>query len=227
MRSGSTLLKALLAEAIDISNLPEVNFQSPRRIERAKKRAGQKGKSIVVLKRPAWYHEANSYPQLPQLTGLRTILLVRDVYPTVMSLRKMTFGPLAGLIGRLGNRWMVEKYWARVTSNLLELEKTLGDSAICVRYEDLVSNPVETTTQLFRFLNSRQSEGVASYRKPSDYRWRWGRDDAGANIKTLQVQPPRQVQWSDSSLSSTIQECELAMRVRQTLDYPPLARPAE
>ncbi len=222
MRSGSTLLKALLAEAPDISNLPEVNFQSTWRLQRARQRAAARGKSIAVLKRPAWYQESATYPRLPDMPGLRTILLVRDVYPTILSLRKMTFGPLASLLGRFTNRWLVNNYWARITGHLLQLDETPGNDSLLVRYEDIVSDPVETTAQLFRFLGSRQTGGVSSYRKPIDYRWRWGRDDAGSNIRTLQVQKPPAVNWSDPPLVSAIQASAPAMLVRQKLGYPAL-----
>ena len=53
MRSGSTLLKALLAEASDVSNLPEQNFQKfVSDAQAADKIAALDDNPIIVLKRP-------------------------------------------------------------------------------------------------------------------------------------------------------------------------------
>ena len=66
MRSGSTLLKALLAEASDVSNLPEQNFQKfVSDAQAADKIAALDDNPIIVLKRPGWYNEIGSYPRLP------------------------------------------------------------------------------------------------------------------------------------------------------------------
>ena len=102
MRAGSTLLKALLAEADDVSNLPEINFQRFRSHSRSWQQiALLHHNPIIVLKHPAWYHEVLSYPRLPAVESVRAIILVRDVYETVVSLRQMTFGKLATFMAPL------------------------------------------------------------------------------------------------------------------------------
>ena len=118
MRSGSTLLKALLAEADDVSNLPEQNFQKFFAGKQAAEKISElDDHPIIVLKRPGWYTEVGRYPKLPNVENLKTILLVRDVYDTVESLRKMTFRKLAPLASRITNRWL-SNYWLGITQSL-------------------------------------------------------------------------------------------------------------
>lgn len=222
MRSGSTLLKALLAEAPDVSNLPEINFQrfghgsqAAARISRLDERP------IVVLKRPAWYHEASTYPRLPALEGLKCIALVRDVYPTVVSLRQMSLGQLAPFAPSGVNHFLVNRYWATVTARLHALTVSLGDQARLVRYEDLIRDPVYVTRELFRFMGSACDTGVDCYRWPKGYRWRWGSDDGGERIKTLCVQPPQPCLYDDPGLRRTIERSAAAKALRQALGYLP------
>ncbi len=194
MRSGSTLLKALLAEAPDISNLPEKDFQKfcddPQALEKIK---ALDEHPIVVLKRPGWYNEIGRYPRLPKINGLKTVLLIRDVYETVESLRKMTFRTLAPWVGRFVDGWLAKRYWLGLTNSLLNLHQNQAFETHLVRYEDLTDNPIDETQKLFQFVGSQQLQGVDTYSKPDDFRWRWGSDDNSANIKSLRVQarPPK------------------------------------
>ena len=72
MRSGSTLLKALLAEAEDVSNLPEQNFQKfVGDAQAAETIARLDEHPIIVLKRPGWYNEVGNYPRCPKWMGSR------------------------------------------------------------------------------------------------------------------------------------------------------------
>lgn len=220
MRSGSTLLKALLAEAEDVSNLPEVNFQTLRDSRTAPARLAQlASEPLVVLKRPAWYHETRSYPRLPALDDFRALVLVRDAYDTVLSLRKMTFGRLSPWLGRLTNRWLAERYWATVNLRLRDTLESLAERATLVRYEDLVADPVSETARLFAFIGSRQTAGVDRYRKPASFAWRWGRDDGGEKITSLRVQPPRHPPQREPALLRAIAEAPQVQAVRQWLGY--------
>lgn len=194
MRSGSTLLKALLAEAPDVSNLPEKDFQKfCGDSHAAQKLQALDDHPIIVLKRPGWYNEIGRYPRIPNVTGLKTVVLIRDVYATVESLRKMTFRQLAPWVGRLSDGWLARNYWAGITRSLIELHQDTNFETHLVRYEDLTANPIEETRKLFQFAGSSQSSGVDSYSQPDDFRWRWGSDDNSENIKSLKVQsrPPK------------------------------------
>lgn len=219
MRSGSTLLKALLAEAEDISSLPEVNFQRFQSGDAAIRIAALAKQPIVVLKKPAWYHEVSRYPRLPAVEQVRTICLIRDAYPTVKSLRKMTFGRFAGWTPQVATRWLLQRYWRPVNERLLQLSEADPERTTLIRYEDLLAAPRDETARLFTFLGSAQNEGVDSYRPPRSYRWRWGSDDGSERIKSLQVQPPRMESQRDEALIRAIADLPDVMRLRDRLGY--------
>ena len=219
MRSGSTLLKALLAVAEDVSDLPEFNFQSLSEQTGMKRVQSLSEKPIVVMKRPAWFHEAGAYPRIPQLPNRKVILLVRDVYETVTSLRKMVFRKAAPLTGSIGNRFLVRHYWTGVMKRLLSLEG-LPDYRM-LRYEDLVANPIDQTAGLFRFIGSSRTEGTDTYRPPG-HGWSWGRDDGGQVIQSLKVRPPKPAQYRDTALLRCIQNNAEVLGLRERLGYGPL-----
>ncbi len=196
MRSGSTLLKALMAAAPDISSLPEVNFAKFQSADAPQRIAALCPERIVVLKRPSWFHDARRYPTLPNVPHTRRLILARDVHTNVASLRKMVFRQLEPRLpsGPI-DRWLAAKYWAPTYAGLLQRFPHDGRANFWLRYEDLVADPVSWTAQIFAFLGSARAEGVDSYPPPKDYQWKWGSDDGGDKIKSLKVQPnpiPRQ-----------------------------------
>ena len=226
MRSGSTLLKALLGEAEDVSHLAEVNFQRFARVpseEAARRIAELSPGKIVVLKRPAWHHEVATYPKLPSLASLRCVSLVRDAYPTVRSLRRMSLGRWLGdRSGPLWNSWLVNRYWAPVTQRLIDVATELGPRGRIVRYEDVVGDPKGVTADLFRWMGSQRSEGVDSYSAPeTSGGWRWGRDDGSERIRSRRVQPPREHPQEELGLSRVIENSPAANRIRRQLGYLP------
>lgn len=219
MRSGSTLLKALLAEAEDVSNLPEKDFQKyakdPQALENIRLLDPH---PIIVLKRPGWYNEVGRYPRLPLMDGLRTVLLIRDVYDTVESLRKMTFRRLAPWVGGLADSWLAKRYWLGMTQALLSVHENPDCQTHLIRYEDLTADPIERTRELFQFIGSERTEGIDTYSKPDNFRWRWGSDDNSTNIKSLRVQSrPGKPQTNARLLK--IMEDPAIMNLRRTLGY--------
>ena len=223
MRSGSTLLKALLATAPDISDLPETNFQRFRHPHTHRRLYALAPEPILLLKRPAWFNELNRYPQLPELPDLRRIVLIRDAYANVLSIRRMLFRK-APLLQRLdlGNRFLVENYWSRITTRLSRLAAADPAGTVLVRYEDVVADPTKQTARLFAFLGSEQTEGTATYEAPADYDWRWGRDDGSEHIKSLTVRRTRQITYADQNLLRAIKRSGAAMALRRQLGYPEL-----
>jgi len=191
MRAGSTLLKALMAAADDISSLPEINFQKFTGPDARPRIEALCPERIVVLKRPAWFHEAGAYPRLPEVAGLKRVLLARDVHTCVASLRKMAFRRLEPLVPSAVDRWLAERYWARLYANLRSRFPPLENTNFWLRYEDLCERPKETTAALFAFLGSERTEGTDRYPPPANYDWRWGSDDGGPKIRALSVQPSR------------------------------------
>ena len=223
MRSGSTLLKALLAQAPDISDLPETDFQHYARGGSIEELESLGKEPLLLLKRPAWFNEVGKYPQLPEHPRLKRIVLVRDAYANGLSLRKMFFRhvPFLQKTG-LGNSFLLERYWSGVNRRLLEFAQADAVNTVLVRYEDVLKNPRGETARLFAFLGSAQTEGVETYQKPQGYEWRWGKDDGGAVIKSLRVQPPRPIDYADGKLTLAIKGSAVTQSLRRDLGYPDL-----
>lgn len=218
MRSGSTLLKALMAAAPDISSLPETNFQKFQGADALAAISSLCEERIVVLKRPAWFNETNRYPKLPRVPHAKCVILARDAHTTTASLRKMVFRKAAPLAPHFVDRWLANRYWAPVYANLLKRFPDDGTTHFWIRYEDLVRNPIEWTGKLFRFLGSSRTEGVDSYPKPVDYDWSWGSDDGGDKIRSLSVQMPR-VPQSSLDILERIRALPKVAAVRAALGY--------
>ena len=219
MRSGSTLLKALLAEAEDVLNLPETNFQNLRVVEKVLSKHQLNDPPIKVMKKPAWYQESKRYPIIPSIENVRTVALVRDVYDTVISLRKMTFRSLAIASAPLVTGWLAKVYWANVTENLIYLAGSRPNDVKLVRYEDIVADPIAITEELYHFIGSSKTQGTKKYSPPRGYSWRWGSDDGSPNIKTLEVQPPRERPRSESRLLKIMGSCDRVKKLRGELGY--------
>ncbi len=219
MRAGSTMVKALLASAPDVSNLPEVNFQMFEGEQALDRIGALSPERIVVLKRPGWFNELHSYPRIPPCPGIRRILLVRDAYPTAASVRRMLFRSWEKKLRLMGNRFIAESYWCGIYENLLETEAESSDLTIRVRYEDILQDPIKETKRLFSFIGSSQTEGVDCYPPPENYKWKWGQDDGSDNIKTLSVQKPRPLTCEHQRLASIIDNSDRVRDLRKRLGY--------
>ncbi len=223
MRSGSTLLKALLAQAPDVCDLPETDFQRYADCRRVGEVWTLGEEPILLLKRPAWFNETRRYPRLPAVAGVRRIVLVRDAYANLVSIRRMVFRHLPWLVRTgLGNRFFAERYWAGVNGRLLGLVQADPGHTRLVRYEDLQAEPERVTAELFAFLGSAQRDGIKSYAPPADYQWSWGRDDGGPTIRTLEVQPPKPPDYADERLLAAIKRSDAVRLLRRRLAYPDL-----
>ena len=219
MRSGSTLLKALIAEADDVLNLPETNFQKQSVVDRILAQHESETPPIKVLKKPCWYQETRTYPKLPNCDRLKVVALVRDVYDTVVSLRKMTFRFFAGIASPLVTSWLAKTYWSRVTQSLIELANDNSELVRLVRYEDLVANPIEETKALYQFVGSQRTAGTKSYSAPDGYKWRWGSDDGSPNIRSLEVQPPREKIRDEKRILRLMEQDDQIRTLRKKLGY--------
>lgn len=189
MRSGSTLLKALMSAAPDISSLPEINFTRFQSADALDKIHALCDERIIILKRPSWFHDSYRYPKLPAVPDTRQLILTRDVHTNVASLRKMVFRKLEPKMPKGPiDRWLAKSYWSPSYDSMLRRFPASEPQNFWVRYEDLVSAPVTWTEQIFAFLGSERTEGVDSYPPPKNYDWKWGTDDGGEKIKSLKVQ---------------------------------------
>lgn len=218
MRSGSTLLKALMSAAPDISSLPETNFQKFQSDNAEEEVSSLSKERIIVLKRPAWFNEIDSYPRLPNVANSKRIILARDVHTTTASLRTMAFRKAEPLIPKRADNWLANSYWANVYLNLQRRFPDDGISNFWIRYEDLVKEPIQWTGKLFRFLGSERSEGTDSYPPPSGYDWKWGTDDGGDKIKSLTVQAPR-IPQSSLDILERVKDLPNVKQAREKLGY--------
>lgn len=178
MRSGSTLLKALLATNSEISDIAEVHFSMIHNIA--------SDKPFIVVKCPAYYNELD-YPVLPKVEA-RKLLLIRNPYDTVMSLKRMNIATNVPTGSSLHNEIVLLSYWVCIYQNLINKFLFSSPEVSIIRYEDLAANSMEQTQKIFTFIGVNDTKGATSYNLPKNYKWKWGNDDGGDMIKTLKVQ---------------------------------------
>ncbi len=221
MRSGSTLLKALLAEAPDVSNIPEFNFHKIKEAKHIRQLHKLSDHPILVLKKPAWFQEAYNYPKVPRVKNWRIIVLTRDVHHVVSSIRKMSFGGIEPVFPGFIDHWFANEYWSRVYRRI---HRKFGPqrnlpNVTWIRYEDLITDPLSETKRLFEFIGSEKTEGTNRYSEPEDYNWRWGSDDGGPTIQTLQVQPPKPISDRKRDILERVTRYKRVSDIRTLLGY--------
>ncbi|MCP3952381.1 MAG: sulfotransferase domain-containing protein [Desulfobacterales bacterium] len=186
MRSGSTLLKALLGNAKDVSHLSEINFQKFKFIEESFPLATQ---NIIVLKKPAWFNDMKVYPKIPKSKNndIKKIILFREPYDNVISLKKLPPGFFLNFLNKfdLTNKFLLNVYWYKTYKKLLIYQK--DDNVIYVSYEKLTKEPKKITKELYSFIGSTEKKGTQTYSKPNKD-WKWGTDDGSEIIRKMKVQ---------------------------------------
>lgn len=200
MRSGSTLLKSLLAVPEQTSHLPEVHFHKYKFLASWRLKALSE-KPIIVLKKPSWVNES-MYPNLPPVRPYKSIILIRHPYETILSIEKMQ----KELKNKDNSQWSRKElldYWCRTYEQLTSKDHA---NALMVRYESLTQNPISETERIFQFLDINHP-GIDTYKKPTSYQWSWLNDDGGEKIKQLKVSPAP-LNRKDQSLVQLIQENE-------------------
>lgn len=198
-RSGSTLLKALLANKSSISHLPEV---SPEPYAAQKYTAQYyyfrlTREPVIVFKMPRSPRAAN-YPFIgPGID--RYIFLFRNPVDTALSMletqrevvrlgkmppfEKMPHGTNGEILEASLHYWL-ETY--RMMSAAAAANTEMQIKYIC--YEQLVENPAEIIRALLAFIGVDSSEVRTTYDCYDEERgWLWGRDDGGEMIKQKKV----------------------------------------
>ena len=215
-RSGSTLLKALLAEAPEASNLPEFNFYQYKNKYQLYANAYHLSKNkIILLKQPFFYayNEEISRWRIPGLKNIRIIILIRDAYGVIKSVKKMPKKPLEEY-----NNCKFVNQWYLTYSRIIRKINNTNRQVQFVKYEDLLNDPISITKHLFSFIGSNKVEGVDSYKKPINFEWQWGADDGGKKIKSLTV-INKMDDYDDKDLLKEICKSEKAEALRKKLGY--------
>ncbi|MCS3556083.1 MULTISPECIES: sulfotransferase [unclassified Sphingobacterium] len=178
MRSGSTLLKALLATRKDVTNLPEIHFSKVNLISDFEK--------IHVIKAPAYYNEFNNYPIIEEKDA-KIIVLIRNPYDTIISLKNMNEKVKIADKSLNYSFPILFSYWYHLYTGILYKLSKMSNEILIVRYEDLIQNPIRSTCSIFKFIKCEDTSGTQEYYFPSKYKWKWGSDDGGDVIKELKV----------------------------------------
>ncbi len=215
MRSGSTLLKALLANSPDTTHLSEVDFQKFNKLDYWKLKMKYKQK-IIVMKKPCWYTNADHYPVLPDLKNMKIVVLIRNPYDTVSSIKEMAKIRPKSDQG-LENNEYVNDYWCKVYKKILKCKILDQPNATLVRYTELVQDPIRVTEELFKFIGSEQIKGVDTYSYPKDGMWKWDNDDGGEVIKTLKVVDKKRDK-NDQRLIDTIEASKCVEEITTAYD---------
>ncbi len=214
MRSGSTLLKALLAEADDVSHLLEVEFGHYPLIWPELTLwcfYSLSNKPIIVLKRPAQFDIYNHIPFENSFVRLKIIITLRNPYDTILSLKNAykgskTYPELA-------------EYWCRSMEMILDDKRLLSHDVLFSKYEDLVKEPVAQTEKIFKFINSRRTEGVRTYTASTTFKkFKLGRDDGFGKIKTGEVQEVKNKVF-DEELLELLKNNQRLLKLSERLGY--------
>ena len=187
-RSGSTLLKALLGVAEDVSHIPEVflcelDWSSKERETTIGYLENLAPERIVVIKNVIW----PEYPlDLKNILCLkpRVIFLRRDVVRSAMSLVKVGEDNHSTI--KFESWDEAKDHWMGGNEIILRFIEESGILHFNVKYEDIVMDSINTTREVFEFIGSRRKDGTSIY--CNNYGWKWGTDDGGELIKTLKVQ---------------------------------------
>ncbi len=231
MRTGSTLLKALLAEAPDVSSLPEMSINfifKDNQYLNYWKIFRRSDKGIVVLKKPLSpeFTEYKLGSMIPDKDSIKVIVLCRNVMDTVKSLLRMTKDRSLDPISQGSYKeysvtdWV--QYWCKAYQSILTNKELMERRVTFVKYEELISRPKEVTSRLFQFIGSKQKRGVDTYKHPSTYDWRWGNDDGGSLIRTLRVirdRPSSSEEEPNQRIGEIVESSNEVAQIQEKLGY--------
>ncbi len=211
MRSGSTLLKSLLATQNEISDLPEINFQkyqsfSQWRLSRLSP------EPIIVLKKPSWLGE-DIYPKLPSARPRKLIILIRRPQAVIRSCQAM-YRELSPDKEKPSREEFLS-YWCKTYERLQSFSQ---DDCFHIRYEDLLNQPIKKTSEIFSFVGLEGRDGVDSYHRPADRDWKWYDDDGGDRIQSLKVQATPS-EMIDPDLDHLVSHSERAQKLLKAFGY--------
>jgi len=218
MRTGSTLLKALLAKAPDVSHLPELDYRvyfRGGRFNFYKKVYYLSPKKIIVLKAPHWFVGSKELRILPKLSNIKIIVLTRDVYGVIQSLTRRHKDTECSHLTSID----FLNYWCESYESIMNSVDSLKKNLYFVRYEDILNNSVLITSKLFNFIGSCQKEGVDSYTKSENFDFKYRIGDGSEKIKSLKVQRNNRAEVNNKKLEKIIDNSERARSLRMKFGY--------
>lgn len=183
MRSGSTLLKSLMAQGEDVSLLDEFHF-----IPYANHNkyffyylvSRLSDKPIIVLKKP-FNNVAAHFPLYGKtpLSDVSNIVLYRHPYETLISLKAIQRRKQYGVF----NDEQCVAYWADTYEAVFN-NIDPGQETLFVRYEYLTEQTEYVTRRIFEFIGSAHVGGAERY---GDYGWKAGQDDDSDKIRSRTI----------------------------------------
>ncbi len=219
MRCGSTLLKALLGSAPDVSHLPETDYRSywKNKYYFYANACRLSKKKIIIFKQPFWITDTSKPRIFPKLKAVKIIGLYREAYDVVLSTNKRD----KEILGKHYSLKDLVKYWCNTYQNIFESIQNTPQEKIIIHYDTLISNPLELTKKLFAFIGSKQKKGIDSYEKPKTYTWKWGVDDGSEKIKELKVVKKEKAPQENEELRNIIESTQQISAIRKR--YKPFA----
>lgn len=185
-RSGSTLLKSLLANAPDVSHLPEIPIQKYGKWNTWQLKT-LSSRRIIVLKKPSFANQFD-YPKLPPVSNQKIILLIRNPHDTLLSVYRMFEKIDKDFTKNWDYRKLLTEYWLPTYESIRTKQIKEQPNTFLVKYEDLIKEPINMTKELFQFIGSVEKNGMDTYNRPDNFKWKWFSDDSGEKIKSLKVQ---------------------------------------
>lgn len=210
MRSGSTLLKSLLSTRKEIVDLPEIPVNLIDEIASFVK------EDMVLIKRPRNYFNTK-YPYFEFKPKSKIIILVRTPYDTVLSLHKMNLENSFVDIQYYNEQYLID-YWISTYEALYKSIDLKSKNVLLVHYEDLISKPIRTTEEIFKFLEVSDTKGTDTYKTPEGYEWKWGFGDGGDVLKELKVVYKRN-KYLNKKLIKLIKDNNKAQKILKDYGY--------
>ena len=233
VRCGSTLLKALLGAAPDVSHFGEQRpsmYPAEQHGQRSIFYASyadlcaMSPKRFIVLKQPyglGHYLKKLKYPVLPPWPAKVIVLFrnpedvnasIQEVFRTTNTSRKFTDEELMQFQHR----------YFRMIGDFLE---TTRQDVFLTSYEQLVADPITVTREMFRFIGLPHQPGTDVYDQ-GQASWEWKTDDGGPLIRSRKVvSRPTLAVWRDPdtfrrlSKAQTVVEFEELIRGWQSSSF--------
>jgi len=193
MRSGSTLLKSLLLENMDIPYYKEINVYNQGDKNLSYFKIFQKrNKGYVIAKKPASLKDFQTYPVVHPFRNSMYILLFRHPDEIFQSIQNMMSD-----LGRNEPAQKIDNYIHTTFKNMLNFHQNPQYNSRIVFYQDIVDKPEVVLGNLLQFINYAYESIHTEYQKNLNAKG-WGEDDISEQFNSGKIikkntSPKRQV----------------------------------